>query len=248
MEFVFFEIIWGINAILGIICGIKVFRAYQETKSERIGDFAKFFLFYSSSLILFTLYHLILNLFFIKIFIIFGLLCLFLSLAYINKLGFNFISRKLALFVFWLTIIGNFLSFTSNLKYYLLAPGRLTPMALALQTKDWLIFLWSFSALTILIFCFLLGFCCGLYLIWQAISTKEEKVKLKAFFFGGGLFLFGFGGVIRGMGEVLEGFILFGDFIFSLATFLFLLTLLFKIKEVPKVMVRKPIPSLPIKW
>ena len=242
----FNQITWGASSILILVCAIRIYQSYLKSKDKILRNFFNFFALFGIASFLFFVARIIENLFSIKLAYITGLLLMFSALAYLARVSFSLIYPKLTNFVFWLTMFGNGLSFSSNLFYYLPSPGRATPMTLARETQNLVLAIWSYGALFILISCFGLVLISGILASIKSFRSKERGVRIKGFLFASALILFGGGGAFRGMVETGAIIPSLPNFIISLGFLFFLAATLYVIEK--KLPASKPIPTLPIKW
>jgi hypothetical protein len=185
-------IIVGLDAILFIICGIRIFRAYSRSKDKALGDFAKFFIFGGAGFIIMLSASAAEKvLFLLKLLIIIGLFFVLMGMAYFTKLTAFLNFKRFDRVSFWVVMIFNFLTVVAMTKFYLLASNR-APF-LDSQTKALVL---NFPAVvTLLLFVFVIATMIlpGIIFLVKSFRTQDKGAKLKGMFISLGLFFFALG-------------------------------------------------------
>lgn len=192
------EIVWGLDAVLFLVCGAKVYQAYRITKDKSVGDFSRFFILGGIGFIVLTTADpLISNVFYIKLFVTIGLFILFVGLAFLAKLATSLTYPKFASSAFWLVMFGNALTVFANLRYYLLAPTR-TPF-LDPETGIFVVNFPVIVALFIVLISLTTLLVPGAIFLRKAVKTENKSTRVKGLLLGSGLVFFAIGGVMCGL-------------------------------------------------
>lgn len=262
MSLTIIDFIWGIDAILALICGIRVFQAWQGTKDKLLGDFTKFFILGGIGyLVLSGASSFIKDIFLVKLAITLGVFVMFVGLAYFAKLTMRLVWAKFENSTFWLIIFGDILILISNVKYYLLVLAQfplLDPKSGLAPTRTQFfdpqtgIFTINFPAITsifIIIISFVTLLIPGIIFIKKAIQVTDKDIRVRAMLLGCGLLFFGIGGILCGFaGRILPMYL---SHLFLVLGFLPFLAGVFYVieKKIPGVIL--PIKSISaplIKW
>jgi len=256
------DVIWGIDAILAFVCGIRIFQAWQRTKDKLLGDFTIFFILGGLGyLALSGASSFIKDLFLVKLVITLGVFVMFLGLAYFAKLTMRLVWVKFENSTFWLIIFGNILTLIANIKYYLLVPTYLPlldPKTGLAPTRTLFfdpatgIFTINFPVIAsafIVIISLVTLLIPGIVFIKKATKVTEKDTRVRAMLLGCGLLFFGIGGILCGFaGRVLPMYL---SHLFLVLGFLPFLAGVFYVieKKIPGVILpAKPVSAPPIKW
>jgi len=194
------EILWGIDAILALVCGARIYQGYKRTNDKMVGDFAKFFIFFGVGFVAATVADPVIeNIFFIKLLITIALIAIFLGMAYLAKLTVALTYPRLEWKVFWLAILANVATVAANVKYYLLSPYH-SPF-LDSETG---IFVVNFPVVvSFLLTLAIVGLMIvpGIIFIRKAIRVEDGTVKTRGTLLGLGIILFAVGAMACGAGK-----------------------------------------------
>jgi len=194
------EILWGIDAILALVCGVRIYQGYKRTNDKMVGDYAKFFIFFGTGFVVATIADPIIeDLFFVKLLITISLAAIFLGMAYLAKLAVALIYPRLEWKVFWLAILANIATVFANVKYYLLSPYQ-SPF---LDPKTG-IFVVNFPVVvSFLLTLAIVGLMIvpGIIFIRKALRSEDKTVKTRGMLLGLGIILFAVGAMACGAGK-----------------------------------------------
>jgi len=262
MNLAIIDVIWGIDAVLALICGIRVFQAWQRTKDKLLGDFTKFFILGGTGyLVLSGASSFIKDIFEVKLAITLGVFVMFMGLAYFAKLVMRLTWGKLERYALWSVIFGNVLTLIANVRYYLLTPTQppfldpktgLAPTRTEFFDPQTGIFTINFPVIAsafIIIISLIALLVPGTIFIKKAIKVTDKDIRVRAMLLGCGLLFFGIGGILCGFaGRV---FPMYFSHLFLVLGFLPFLAGVFYVieKEIPRAIPpAKSIPAPPIKW
>jgi len=194
------EILWGIDAILALVCGVRIYQSYRKTLDKTVGNYAKFFIFFGLGFIGATIADpLIPGEFNIKLMITLSLLVLFIGLAHLARMATALAYPRFEKYAFLSVIAANILTVIANVKYYLLAPTR----APFLDPKTG-VFVVNFPVIvTILVVITVLAtmFIPGIIFIRKARRIEDKAVRTRGMLLGSGLILFAVGFMACGAGR-----------------------------------------------
>jgi hypothetical protein len=262
MTLTIIDFIWGIDAILALICGIRVFQVWQRTKDKLLGDFTKFFILGGVGyLVLSGASSFIKNIFELKLAITLGVFVMFVGLAYFAKLVVRLVWAKFESSTFWLIIFGDILTLIANIKYYLLVPTYfplldpktgLAPTRTQFLDPQTGIFTINFPVVAsafIIIISLITLLVPGTIFIKKAVKVGDKNIRARAMLLGCGLLFFGIGGMLCGFAS--RALPMYLSHLFLVLGFLPFLAGVFYVieKKIPGVI--PPVKSTPvpsIKW
>jgi hypothetical protein len=186
------SLVIGLDAILFLICGVRIYQAFLKGRDKSVGYFAKFFVLAGIGFIIMaTADKITLQLFAVKCLIIIGLFLLLTGMAYFTKLTISLVKPRLENAAFWAIMIGNILTASAMIRFYLFASTR-KPF-FDQQTGALILNFPSIVTLLFFIMIFATMIVPGIIFVAKTFSSRDKKTKIKGILISSGLIFFGIG-------------------------------------------------------
>jgi hypothetical protein len=186
------SLIVGTEAILFLVCGVRIYQAFRKTKDKSVGYFAKFFIIAGVGFIIMASADKITKeIFIVKLSIVIGLFLLLTGMAYFTKLTVNLVKPRFENSAFWGIIAGNIITVLAMVKFYLFAQTR-EPF---FDQKAKVLVINFPSIVTLLFFLLIIMTMVvpGIVFLIKAFRSQDRKVKARGLIIGLGLFFFAVG-------------------------------------------------------
>lgn len=182
----------GLDAILFLVCGVRIYQSFLKSKDKSVGYFAKFFILSGIGFIIMATAERITDqLFFVKCLIITGLFLLLTGMAYLSKLIISLSISKFENLAFWMMMTCNIITVIAMVKFYLLASTR-QPFFDA-ESGSLVLNFPSIVTLTFFVLIILIMIIPGIFFVVNTFKSQDKGVKAKGTLISLGLVFFAIG-------------------------------------------------------